>query len=380
MALTFNTTPVLNSPVKDILPFDIDVGASAANTKTILSYVVTGAGGATDIILPEQSIDDCGGQNIDLNFSQHIENRVFTTMPALNTAAVTGDTNFQDIFTVNFTETEFNTVSCLDTTLTNISQGSYNVYNIAPQWYESNFFVGTDPIVLSAKPTTLYLERGVNDWIWVRTQALGVDANFSVIGTGVNTVALAANTTYRLPVGPGNFIGAIAATTQRLQVTITPSGGGAAIYTYNIVLEEDCTGADGYEIYWVEPLGGYAGLRFENQQISGNRVASTVLADRSTSTDIATRGNSGGLTSINSQSFGRYTLSKELYYTEGIKRYLDGFIASEHHYINREIDGTNYMQKFILDNADYVIDNDEGIVILTISGREHENVNVLRNS
>jgi len=374
MALTFNTTPNTDSPVKDVTPFNISVDASAFNSKTILSYEVIGTGGA-DIILPRQTIDDCGGQVIELNLSQHLESRVSTELPPLNTAGVTTDGSFQNIFSVNFTETSFNIVNCTSTELTNISQGSYNIYNIAPQWYESNLFINTDPIPLSAKPATIYTTRGQNDWIWVRMGASGV-ASYQVVGGATQNVSLNANTTYIIPCGAANWIGVISDTTKVLRLVI----GDNAQLTYNIVLEPDCTGADGYELYWLEPRGGYAGMRFENRSSSATRNTSQVRADRATGTTISTRGSTGGLTNVNSQSFGRVSLSKEMYYTEGIEDYLKGFIASEDHYINRNINGTAVMTKFIVDNAEYLIDDDEGIVIMTVSGREHENINVLRNS
>lgn len=379
MAVTVNEQPGTSSAVGQGVRFIFDVSDPGAGTERRLSYLLTETASG-DAVFPRRAVER-GDGTIILDFAQNIEPVLSTTLPTLDSTSLFTDAEFEKVFSLNIQEKDFNETTGGVTTPSTQDFASLRVFNCAPQWDEASLFLSaSDPVVLSYKPDNFTAYRTQHDWIWIRTGSTSVSLNYRVKdenGTNINFStpgALPTNSAVAVPIGPANIAVAVGT---GVQLEITGTSGATTFFEYNIYIQEDCAPADKHEIYWQEPLGGYASLRFDNRIESTQRNVTTTEAERVRSTSLTTKASTGGLSSVNGNSYDKYTLTTELDYDEDMQKYIAGLLASENHFVYRSLPTINVMNKVILENADVQYFADDQRVLLSLTFREHQNINTL---
>lgn len=247
--------------------------------------------------------------------------------------------------------------------------------------------IGTSaPILLTNKPTRFKLARNQADWIYFsgntsgasQAQIIGYDsAGATVFATSVKSVS--AGEYVGFPVGGANAFeqaGGIPSNVCYLEVEIATLLGFANSTTYRIDIY-DCDDQPEAELYFREPKGGWASIRFDRVDYGVSRTANTFSQYYDKRGTIADRLGVGGSAVIGASGRQSFTLVKKLNQESlQLADYYAGLFATKEHYIRRlAADGSYQAERVIITSGDSTVAKYGGSIEFSVSCQLAKNTN-----
>lgn len=307
---------------------------------------------------------------------------VYTALPDLSTSSITEDVNAKEDIKLIYGEIQFDSDTCETTQALTNESDPFRVVNAAFQWFQDDNLTSLEK-VLTNRPLKSYVCKDQYDWLHVWTLSATIDIKVtyyfadgtSAFNTG--TITTPSNDVYIIPIGPANPTLHVPSNAVRYKIELT-NQTPVTFATYWFIIDGNCCPPGRYdELYFLEPSGGNASIKFDDVQVGGN-----VTSDRfnqftpcyKTETQY---GADYGLNRINAKAFKRFSLSKTTKYVDGIDVFLDGLFSTERAFMRFPYESGDNIAKFIIDDADYQIINNNEDVQITVSGRLHLNNNIL---
>lgn len=370
MAVTLNASPAAVAPVGNCLEYELklDSGGVAPEVKSTGYQVYVDGAAVTEV---EQIPYTGQGEVVDV--ANHVRPYLATTRknPATIISGVLDDT-FAIEYYLKYGEITFDASDC--TTVQDITTtGATKVaINSAFQWHEDpDGLAAGDVVILSSRPTTGYYMRGASDWLWIYRKPNATDSVYVYHKQYDNTGTLITSGTldwvtegaHILSVGPANMFGLLDASAAYYTIEIfnaTPLNNASRVATYTFHLLSRCRpNAYNDELYWVEPLGGYAGLRFDSVTMGGN-AASTRYEQRP-----GCLADTGGIARADVQARKTAQFSTQIPHVQGIEAWLDGLFTSRTVYMKYRLpSGSDTVVRCnITDGAYQTLNNEDDILI-----------------
>jgi len=323
-----------------------------------------------------------------LDFSKVLRSQVRTT-PQQPGAVVSNveDADFEKEFYLRYGEVVFNSDTC-DTNLSGVSTNdtTKKVANIAFQWFQDQGDLAAGVIPCTNRPATNYVCRDQSDWLWLYKGSAG---NYAVIfrvnyndGTS-DAISVEVSPGAKIfSIGPGNFFDPFLIVAGKkwvwYEIEVYSDLATTLVKSFRFNVVDCCSGSFPDELYWLEPMGGYAGMKFDTVRV-GNGITSRVYdqgVDCSAST-VEGLGVNGGKTKGFVSSVRTVSLQKTIPYTEGIELFLEGLISSKSHFVNQPGPSGEVLAKFILSDGSYTVSDNGNSISLSVSGEIHIDFNVL---
>lgn len=296
------------------------------------------------------------------------------------------DTTFAIDFYLKYGEIIFDSSDC-STNLSGVSSNDAvkTAANIAFQWHQDQSALPTGVTPCTNRPLKNYVCRTQSDWLWLYKFAAG---SYAIIVTVYYTDGTNSAKSYEVTpgasifsIGPGNFFDgdfSIGKTWQYYTIEVYSDLAVTLLKTYTFYVVDCCAGLSPSQLFWLEPMGGYAGIQFDEVQ-KGNTLSSNVYdqaVDCSLSS-VSDLGKSGGKSKSRSISVRQVLMRKTMPYEEGIDLFLEGLVSSRNHYVNYPGPSGDVLAKFVLADGNYTVANDGKSLELTVSGELHIDFNVL---
>ena len=391
MAVTL-TEPNDVQPVGNCLEFGLTLsdGGGENEIKSIGYQLQTAAGSALTV---EEQIPYTG-ETERRSFEEVLRNHVFTTVPDVATIYNgTTDSNFTLEFNLKYGEISHDTETCVTTKAINQTSANHYAVNSALQFFEAFNSLESGAFILSHKPYTFNTGKRQSDWFWIWARSgttvcevRQYDSSGSQIAFN-NANASHNNSAHYWSVGGGNGFFGLQSNTSYYTIRFTNEGSQIG-KTYTVYVGNSGSSSAGCgtsddssspvgELYWLEPLGGYASLLFNSAEY-GNLTSSSMFETPllcGASVGIASK--NYGRTRYGTKSFRRVAFRTTLDYSLGLERYLDGLFASESCLVRYQLpDNTFQAVKFVLANeGGYSFDPATGEVTVEVIGEIHFNVN-----
>lgn len=301
------------------------------------------------------------------NVSEILRAQVKATLAGYNVTSVTLDTAAVKPFYLKYGMLQFYTETCQKVTaLGNQSATRYAVSANFPWYLDESAISGSDPVVLSERPARIPIYSGQRDWLHIWRNSGGVSVQFKGYDSSGNlivrrTVTASFNKQVRIfPVGPGNGFFSQYLTPnisyydidvhntiiadQDIGVTMEGGievqgvqfdvGAQSVVWTCRFILQS-CSNitAPNDEIYFEEPIGGFAGLKFLEVQARTSPTSQRYSKAVPCGISYPGRGLDYGVTRYDVRSFSAWQMRTEIPYYEGIERWLDSFFSARNHFI-----------------------------------------------
>ncbi len=296
------------------------------------------------------------GAEEDFDPSKILISQVKTTLMGYYENSAALDSAAVKPFYIRFGQLEYNTETCeKQTTLGNQTSSRYAVSSTFPWYLNPAAINDSAPVVLSERPSRIQIYTNQRDWIhvWRKSGAIGVrylgyDFAGNLIRAAVSNKT-ANRQVYIFPVGPGNGFFPwdagvayydIEVHDQAVSVpdvTALNLGVGiqAIVWSCRFVVSScENQAAPNDEIYFEEPLGGYAGFKFlevqERAAVTSNRYRAGVPCGVA----FPGEGQAYGTTRHGIEAYPGFLMRTEIEYTDGIERWLNAFFSARNHYRN----------------------------------------------
>jgi hypothetical protein len=385
MAITIVSQPAEDTAAGKCFAWEIEVSAPAnpEQTKRKFLYQLKRTTNDADITPIEQI--SYTGETILLDFTNDCVPHLPGFVP--NLTSVYSGTDLQyTAFYLRLAEVDIDLTTCTppdDPVWAN--GGNKRLWNIYPQTGEYPIAnIATTPFLMTYKPPgVIKMARDQRDFLYFCPADVGMDMvvkQYDLTGTLIATNAYGyagGIKTINVFGISGNNTGGVTdvnnLSRMELDMTIRPSDTPLAKYI--IEFYDSCTGQEGRELYFVEPLGCVSSIRFDESEFLPTRQVS-IASEEVACSDTTNAGyTTGGLKSVNNNSFRRIVLRKYIDRLDEWAKFYEGFQASNFVWIaQKSSGGTMQMANFILDNASITSKNDSVGGFLTVSGRLHKNI------
>lgn len=328
----------------------------------------------------------------DFNPAHILRGQVKAALMGYNVSSAAADPTAVRQFYLKYGQLEYNTETCDKVTaLGNQSATRYAVSAIFPWYIDPAAINGSAPVVLSERPSRIQIYTNQRDWIhvWRKSGAIGVRyRGYDFAGNLVResvTNRTANRQVYIFPVGPGNGFfpwdpdiayydievhdTTVASPDDDADIALLESmdvGIQAIIWSCRFVVAScENQAAPNDEIYFEEPLGGYAGMKFLKVQDRSSVTSRRYRAGLPCGVEFPGAGQSYGTTRYSPEAFTGFQMRTELEYTDGIDRWLNAFFSARNHYRKfRMPDGSFAYEKAILTDGSYnILNNRETVVV-----------------
>lgn len=330
----------------------------------------------------------------DFNPANILRSQVKATLMGYYASSAIPDPTAVQQFYLKYGQLEYNTETCdKQTALGNQSATRYAVSSIFPWYIDPTVINGSDPVVLTERPSRIQIYTNQRDWIhvWRKSGAIGVryrGYNYAGILVRESVTNRTANRqVYIFPVGPGNGFfpwdpdiayydievhnQPIASQDDDADIALIESepmdvGIQAIIWSCRFVVAScENQAAPNDEIYFEEPLGGYSGLKFLEVQGRSAITSSRYRAGVPCGVAFPGEGQNYGTTRYRIEAYSGFQVRTELEYTDGIDRWLNAFFSARNHYRKFQMpDGTFAYEKAILSDGSYnILNNRETVVV-----------------
>jgi hypothetical protein len=396
MAVSLESEPFELTTVKPDVTWEITMDTpSNATIRRFAFYElvkVSGGIGANGTI-GERQVVPYTSQTIRVDFSDTIRRLLGDQLPALDDDSTLSDSEMWGEFSIRFGELQqtISTGAVVEFGVTVTT--ARKVFRSAFQHYEYDWVTEPGPLsIFSNKPETLRLGLGQSDWIYlyVKTALGGVVTRFyNALGAEIGAAGAlyTSGTAVGYPIGPGNNAAATAAGitdwTQVYYYTIelgTFSGGDVPSpdRTFRIYVDNCEPTREEVDLFWLEPAGGYASLRFKTVQFGVNRsttrfrewgIPRTAFGDPTGG--IQVRSTTGGF------EIGQANVGEEMILTVELdqlaysrRRYHTSIFASREHWIRTTDSRGNIIAvKFLVDDGSFSVADAQGKTTFTVQGR-----------
>jgi len=385
MAVNIVAEPATNRPAGACVEFELELtDAGAGTTKKSLGYQLYNDSNGE--LTTEEQIPYTGAPE-KVNFSRDLLPQASTPFPGVGTQLFGVPVPEAKVgYYLKYGEILFDTETCTVTKNITSQSATKYVYNVAPQFFlDHDLFTGNSYVHLTSKPRLNFTRRGQNDWIyiWVASGATMYvrltyqtsDGTFTQNvqsfpgGDGVNV----------LSVGPANCYVTLPSDVvfYYLEFNTSPSWNNKDRFWFRV--QTDCTDeAPINEIYWLEPMGGFAGLKFDQVEIGITLASNRYQAPVPCSATATQRSQGYGNTRYGTTGTKRVILRREIEYRDGLDQYLDGLKASSTHFIKWPISGSTIIAKLVVsDESSYRFNSDNDNIQLEIVGDIHLPINAL---
>lgn len=351
MAVTLVTSPNTLTPLTMGFPFKLnlsDDGTHPIYRQAI--FELQDSGGAT--IKKLSSARPVGGGDIPLDFRDDIKGRVRAKMPTFGVSGVGNDNTIMKEFRLRYGERVID-VSVPGSSVTDSLSNSsnYKVISAANNVFDASLITSSAERILSYRPKKYSLYKGSYDFMWLLGSGTVTYTLYDAAGDDTVVVSSAPYEANIIPMNL-NSLGA-SMNTQYMTVRVQ---AGAVDETYTIDFGTDCNQSldNAVEIMFIEPLGGRSVALFQTlDNVGANMKFNEVLIYKNI-TNIADLRQDGGNTITYKDTYGTFSMTREMSGDVAEQQWVLGFAASgEYHIRRKDINGTQFWAKFIVDTVSY---------------------------
>lgn len=350
MAVTITTNPNALQPVENGFQWTIalsDLGTDPVEKRA--GWQLESSAG----VVAEKSSTRPGstGDPIVLDFKKNIRGLMKTMLPTIGALGVQNDTTIIKEFRLKYGDIVINKDTGAVTDNVSSYSSYYKVFNGANNLYDSSLITSAALTILSYRPDAYNILRNSLDYIWV----LGATSVTYLIYYSDNTTqSIVQSAPYDANIVPIGlpFLSALLSGHTSDDVTQLVITIGSTVY--NVGFENTCDGANDLtfmEVLFLEPLGGRSIMVFQEITGAGVQTQQTEANIYKNITNIASFRQSGNSV-INKKAHGTFQLKRQTGDDVNEIRWMHGFgAATEHHCLLKDLSGTRFWAKAILDGS-----------------------------
>lgn len=353
MGVTLVTTPTALTPLTSGFKFKLNLSDSGTHPiyKQAIFELQTSGG---SVIKKQSAVRPVGGGDIFLDFRDDVKGLVRAVMPTFGVTGVQNDNTIMKEFRLNYGERIIDvTVPASPPTDSVSNSSNFKVISAANNVYDASLITDMTERILSYRPKKYSLYKGSYDFMWLLGSGTATYTLYDEDGTSSSQVLSAPYNANALPMNL-NTLGA-PMTTQYMTVRVQ---AGAIDETYTIDFGTDCQGSqdNAVEIMFIEPLGGRSVALFQMlDSVGANMKFNEVLIYKNITT-VADLRQDGGNTMIYKDTYGTFSMTREMSGDPAEQMWVLGFAASgEYHIRRKDINGTEFWAKFIVDSVNYSV-------------------------